>query len=72
MTTIARSAQDWRSFISGSLEFRPEDNVLVIQPVLTGGELAHEGLYVNQHSAWHDAMQRGLDQKIKHAQGAQL
>ncbi len=27
MSTIARSASDWREFISGCLDFRPEDNV---------------------------------------------
>ena len=33
---------------------------LGIQPALTGTEITHEGLFVNQHQAWQDALLRGL------------
>lgn len=39
----------------------PNADTLDIRPVLTGTELTHEGLYVNQHSAWRDSLLRGLD-----------
>ncbi len=62
---ISRGCDKWIKGTTANAE------VLGIEPVLTGGELTHEGLYVNQHSAWRDALLRGLDQKIKQAQGAQ-
>ena len=34
--------------------------VLGIQPVITGKEITHEGLYVNQHSEWKRLMLNGL------------
>ncbi|WP_459624815.1 anthranilate 1,2-dioxygenase large subunit [Burkholderia sp. 3C] len=35
--------------------------LLGIAPALTGTELTHEGLYVNQHGAWRDALLKRLD-----------
>lgn len=52
---ISRGCDRW---ISGST---PNAEVLGIRPVLTGAELTHEGLYVNQHSAWRDALLKGLE-----------
>ncbi|WP_109478901.1 anthranilate 1,2-dioxygenase large subunit [Paraburkholderia sp. C35] len=34
--------------------------LLGINPALTGAELTHEGLYVNQHGAWRDYLLKGL------------
>lgn len=48
----------------------PNAEVLGIRPVITGTELTHEGLYVNQHGAWRDALLRGLEAKINGANGA--
>ena len=40
MTTIARSANDWRKFVSGCLDFRPEDRVFrVARAMFTEPEL---------------------------------
>jgi len=61
---ISRGCDKW---IKGST---PNAEVLGIAPVLTGAELTHEGLYANQHSAWRDAMLRGLDEKVRHNEGA--
>jgi anthranilate 1,2-dioxygenase (deaminating, decarboxylating) large subunit len=41
----------------------PNSELLGIRPVLTGTELTHEGLYVNQHGAWRDSLLKGLQQK---------
>jgi anthranilate 1,2-dioxygenase (deaminating, decarboxylating) large subunit len=41
----------------------PNSELLGIRPVLTGSELTHEGLYVNQHGAWRDSLLKGLQQK---------
>lgn len=41
----------------------PNSELLGIQPVLTGTELTHEGLYVNQHGAWREFLLKGLQQK---------
>ncbi|WP_342129753.1 anthranilate 1,2-dioxygenase large subunit [Hydrogenophaga sp. OTU3427] len=54
---ISRGHEKW---ITGST---PNAEVLGIQPVLTGNELTHEGLYSNQHSAWRDLMLAGLEKK---------
>ncbi|MBN3723837.1 anthranilate 1,2-dioxygenase large subunit [Burkholderia sp. Ac-20379] len=35
--------------------------LLGIAPTLTGTELTHEGLYVNQHGAWRDTLLKRLD-----------
>ncbi|MCW3478421.1 anthranilate 1,2-dioxygenase large subunit [Neisseriaceae bacterium JH1-16] len=45
----------------------PNSELLGIQPVLTGTELTHEGLYVNQHGAWRDALLKGLQRKANSA-----
>lgn len=44
--------------------------ILGIDPVLTGAELTHEGLYVNQHSAWRKVLIKGLEAKLRTEQGA--
>lgn len=41
----------------------PNSRALGIQPVLTGTEFTHEGLYVNQHGAWQEFLLKGLEQK---------
>jgi anthranilate 1,2-dioxygenase (deaminating, decarboxylating) large subunit len=61
---ISRGCDKW---ITG---MTPNAETLGIRPVLTGGELTHEGLYVNQHSAWREALLRGLESKIN-GKGAQ-
>lgn len=38
----------------------PNAAVLGIRPALTGTEITHEGLFVNQHRAWQQALLRGL------------
>lgn len=55
---ISRGCDKW---VTG---MTPNAETLGIRPVLTGGELTHEGLYVNQHNAWREALLRGLDTKI--------
>jgi len=61
---ISRGCDRW---VTGSTA---NSETLGINPVLTGTELTHEGLYVNQHSAWRDALIRGLDAKIQKTKGA--
>jgi anthranilate 1,2-dioxygenase (deaminating, decarboxylating) large subunit len=39
--------------------------LLDIKPALTGSELTHEGLYVNQHGAWRDYLLKGLAKKTE-------
>jgi anthranilate 1,2-dioxygenase (deaminating, decarboxylating) large subunit len=51
------------------LEQTPNAEVLGIRPVITGTELTHQGLYVNQHGAWRDTLLRGLEAKINGAKG---
>ncbi|RBH43368.1 anthranilate 1,2-dioxygenase, partial [Pseudomonas sp. MWU13-2860] len=34
-----------------------------IRPCLTGTEITHEGLYVNQHSAWRQCLLQGLERR---------
>ena len=41
----------------------PNSAALGIQPVLTGTEFTHEGLYVNQHGAWQKRLLDGLAHK---------
>lgn len=41
----------------------PNSQALGIQPVLTGTEFTHEGLYVNQHGAWQKRLLDGLAHK---------
>ncbi|WP_277373536.1 anthranilate 1,2-dioxygenase large subunit [Pseudomonas sp. AA-38] len=41
----------------------PNSEALGIQPVLTGTEFTHEGLYVNQHRAWQQRLLDGLAHK---------
>ncbi|NML28798.1 anthranilate 1,2-dioxygenase large subunit [Zoogloea dura] len=52
-------------------ESTPNAETLGISPVLTGAELTHEGLYINQHGAWRDFLLRGIDKKSKSEQGAE-
>lgn len=56
---ISRGCDQWMEGMT------PNAHTLGIQPVLTGKELTHEGLYVNQHSAWRDALLQGLDARIQ-------
>ena len=51
---LSRGHQHWHR---GST---PNAEALGICPVLTGTEITHEGLFVNQHGAWRDALLRGL------------
>ncbi|MBS0429947.1 MAG: anthranilate 1,2-dioxygenase large subunit [Proteobacteria bacterium] len=60
---ISRGCEKW---IKGPTT---NSETLGIQPVLTGCELTHEGLYANQHGAWRDALLRGLDAKINSGRG---
>ena len=42
--SIARSAADWRTFVSGCLDFRPDDNVYrVARQMFTEPELFDHG-----------------------------
>jgi anthranilate 1,2-dioxygenase (deaminating, decarboxylating) large subunit len=59
---ISRGCDKW---ITGNT---PNAETLGINPVLTGTELTHEGLYVNQHGAWRDALVKGVDARIQSAQ----
>jgi anthranilate 1,2-dioxygenase (deaminating, decarboxylating) large subunit len=59
---ISRGCHTWNYGSSNNTE------VLGIQPNITGREFTHEGLYVNQHSAWQQQMLTGLDQKVRHEQ----
>ena len=62
---ISRGHTKW------SRERTPNAEALGISPVLTGTELTHEGLYVNQHGAWQNFLLQGLDKKSNVEQGAQ-
>ena len=62
---ISRGCDKW---VEGST---PNAETLGINPVLTGAELTHEGLYANQHGAWRDALVKGLEEKARSAEGAQ-
>jgi anthranilate 1,2-dioxygenase (deaminating, decarboxylating) large subunit len=59
---VSRGCHTWNYGSSNNTE------VLGIQPTITGREFTHEGLYVNQHSAWQQQMLTGLDQKVRHEQ----
>jgi len=48
----------------------PNAETLGIAPALTGAELTHEGLYVNQHGAWQGFLLKGLEQKARQQKGA--
>ncbi len=54
---ISRGCQSW--------EYGTTKNSqdLGIQPVITGREFTHEGLYVNQHGHWQRLMLDGLNKK---------
>lgn len=54
---ISRGCQAWTREQTGNAK------TLGIQPVLTGTEITHEGLFVNQHSAWRQLMLDGLAQQ---------
>ena len=54
---ISRGCDKWVSGPTANTE------ALNIQPVLTGTEFTHEGLYVNQHSTWQRYMLNGLAAK---------
>lgn len=56
---ISRGCERWTT------QTTPNAQVLGIQPCLTGTEITHEGLYVNQHSAWRDQLLKGLRQKMQ-------
>lgn len=55
---ISRGHQHWQYGATHN------SKVLNIQPVMTGTELTHEGLYVNQYRAWQQMMLQGLENKI--------
>jgi len=60
---ISRGHHRW---VEGST---PNSEALGIQPVLTGTEFTHEGLYVNQHGAWQKRLLDGLAHKaLQHAE----
>ncbi|MDD2547235.1 MAG: anthranilate 1,2-dioxygenase large subunit [Burkholderiaceae bacterium] len=61
---ISRGHEKW---IQG---MTPNAETLGIQPVLTGCEFTHEGLYSNQHGAWRDTLLAGLAAKLLREQGA--
>lgn len=54
---ISRGHQDWQYGDTNN------SRTLGIKPVITGTEITHEGLYVNQHQAWQQMMLQGLAQK---------
>ena len=60
---ISRGCDRW---VRGST---PNAQILGIEPVLTGAELTHEGLYANQHTAWRETLVKGLETKIGKANG---
>lgn len=51
---ISRGHHNWNYGSSKNAE------ILGIQPVITGREITHEGLYVNQHGHWQQLMLKGL------------
>ncbi|WP_374437882.1 anthranilate 1,2-dioxygenase large subunit [Pseudomonas panipatensis] len=54
---ISRGYQKW---LNGAT---PNSRTLGIAPLLTGTELTHEGLYVNQHTHWQRFLLQGLERK---------
>jgi anthranilate 1,2-dioxygenase (deaminating, decarboxylating) large subunit len=51
---ISRGYQNWNYGESKN------SKILGITPVVTGAEITHEGLYVNQHKTWQSLMLKGL------------
>jgi anthranilate 1,2-dioxygenase (deaminating, decarboxylating) large subunit len=56
---ISRGHQNW---VTGATK---NSEILGIAPALTGTELTHEGLYVNQHRYWHKKMLTELERKAQ-------
>ena len=54
---VSRGSEKW---VEGPT---PNSEVLGINPVLTGTEFTHEGLYINQHGSWQRFLLQGLEQK---------
>ena len=54
---ISRGHQNW------CYEATQNSKDLGIEPVITGRELTHEGLYVNQHGHWQRLLLDGLNKK---------
>lgn len=54
---ISRGHQNW------CYDSNPNAEALGINPVITGREITHEGLYVNQHGHWKALMLKGLQQR---------
>ncbi|SIT49157.1 anthranilate dioxygenase large subunit (fragment) [Paraburkholderia ribeironis] len=61
---ISRGHHRW---VEGETE---NARLLGIKPSLTGTELSHEGLYVNQHGAWQALLLKGLTQKTSDTEEA--
>lgn len=55
---ISRGHQNWQYGATRN------SDILQITPAITGTEITHEGLYVNQHRAWQKIMLAGLKQKL--------
>ncbi len=55
---ISRGHQHWQYGATKNSE------LLGIKPVITGTEITHEGLYVNQHQQWQNMLLAGLDHII--------
>ena len=54
---ISRGSDKW---VNGET---PNSKILGIAPAMTGTEVTHEGLYVNQHSNWQRFLLQGLEAK---------
>ena len=61
---ISRGHQNWCYGATRNSE------ILNIHPVITGREITHEGLYVNQHGHWQQLLLQGLKKKTMHIQTA--
>ena len=61
---ISRGHQNW------CYEATRNSEILNIHPVITGREITHEGLYVNQHGQWQHLLLQGLKKKTMHIQTA--
>ena len=61
---ISRGHQNWCYGATRNSE------ILNIHPVITGREITHEGLYVNQHGYWQQLLLQGLKKKTMHIQTA--
>ena len=62
---ISRGHPRWREGAT------PNSETLGIKPCLTGTEITHEGLYVNQHSAWRQFLLQGLERRGADGQGVE-